>query len=105
MNITAELHDWHFQPLQNVYWGKIMFDRKDRWFDGQYIHTSSVLSVVEAEDHYLVVTLNSTYKLPKEKQFKVGPTHAREPASCQLRVSSLDLRETSRREEAEGCSF
>lgn len=73
MTVTGELRDWEYDHMYNVYFGNIFCDRKRRWIDGKRIRTSSVLAVEDGEDHFLVVTLNSTYRLNKNQQ--MGKTH------------------------------
>lgn len=61
--ITGRLENWTIQkyPQGVIYWGNIYGDTKDRFYDGQYIHTSLVTS----RDGQIIHTLNSTYELGK----------------------------------------
>lgn len=69
MKVTAELRNWYL-GLYGVYWGNIYGDIKGRWPDGRRIHTSSVRSVEDCGNHFLVITLNSVYKLYKDSEKK-----------------------------------
>jgi hypothetical protein len=67
--ITAELHNWERDP-RNIFWGDIHGDTKERWKNGTRIHTSLVLEKLDCGDFFLIQTLNSIYKLPKDKELK-----------------------------------
>ena len=72
MQVTATLKQWKKGTgwYHSCYWGNIYNDSKGRWSDGTRIHTSSVKEKKDMGDHYLLITLNSVYILPKEEEFK-----------------------------------
>jgi hypothetical protein len=71
--ITGTLKNWVKSGTDEVYiyWGNLYNDIKNRWADGQYIHTSMVVDEEDHPDFILVHTLNSTYLLRKEDKMKV----------------------------------
>lgn len=69
-NITAELRNWVLVLVsggkEGYYWGDVYNDINERWPDGTRIHTSLIKHIdLTNPDYYLVHTLNSIYKLPR----------------------------------------
>ena len=63
VNITAELKDAFKQYLPDdsyIIWGKIHNDSKGRFKNGDFVHTSTVISYLGND---LYKTLNSVYKV------------------------------------------
>jgi hypothetical protein len=63
--VTAELRNWTLDESNNVIWGEIFDDVKERWPDGRMIHTSYILMMVDHGEYYLIKTFNSVYKCVK----------------------------------------
>lgn len=40
--VTGRLENWYYDSLNHVLWGLIYDDIRERWWDGAYIHTSSL---------------------------------------------------------------
>lgn len=58
----AELHNYTKVELGNdryIYYGNVMNDRKNRFFDGEEIRTSLVMKELDG----IVYTMNTRYKL------------------------------------------
>jgi hypothetical protein len=101
MQITAELKNWSYDQLFNIFYGYICGDTKRRWLDGVRIHTSPVKHVEDYGDYLLVVTRNSVYKINKDARKGhdyLGKTHAQ----SEVRQSSSGTGEAVRREVSEG---
>lgn len=67
--ITGRLEGWWYDEKNHVLWGHIYEDTRKRWYEGAYIHTSNISISRDAakalEEHSVVPTRNSTYKLGK----------------------------------------
>lgn len=63
--LVGQLEEWQFSG--GVVWGKIYGDRKNRFPDGSYIHTSLVLecSTRQMKEGSIIETRNSIYRLGK----------------------------------------
>lgn len=63
--IHGVIEEWSFSD--GVIWGKIIFDRKERFPNGYYIHTSTLLapSPSDLTEGTYIRTKNSFYRLGK----------------------------------------
>lgn len=71
LEITGRLENWYFDPIFDIIWGNLYDDSKGRFYDGQWIHTSSIPKLKELRPKfrkgYKVRTLNSIYLLGKKR--------------------------------------
>ena len=67
--ITGRLENWSLDPSFNMMWGHIYGDIHKRFYDGAFIHTSSLKHPVKTEhkEGDIIQTRNSTYLLGKAK--------------------------------------
>lgn len=59
---TAKLDNWVYDHFHKVFWGNVIDDKRDRFINGTWIHTSHCLEH-EAKEGDIVHTLNSSYLL------------------------------------------
>jgi hypothetical protein len=66
MKLTAEIHAWTMYEINGKKWvqGLIFNDRKKRFRDGTYIHTSLILKGPTKKG--FITTRNSRYKLRQQ---------------------------------------
>ncbi len=71
MELTGRIENWSYNKKQNVIVGEIYDDINNRWEDGQFIQTSSLLpmsmQVSSPKEGVAISTLNSRYLLGKKK--------------------------------------
>lgn len=60
-DVTASLDGWHF--VNGALYGFVIGDKKGRFVDGAFIHTSSLADGAVLEEGSVVRTRNSTYRL------------------------------------------
>lgn len=70
ISVTAELREWRFWEKHGIFTGHIYSDKKGRWSDGTLMRTSKVTSIYHYELMDIVVTLNSTYLLYHDQEWK-----------------------------------
>ena len=63
--VTAELRNWTYDVDNNIYWGNIYNDLYRRWKDGTTIVTSKVLSRLEFENSFIIITAHNVYRCYK----------------------------------------
>lgn len=63
--VTGTLERYHSAQYgpHTIYWGNIHGDKKGRFRDGTFIHTSNVLEEFDCMGDRYIQTLNSLYKL------------------------------------------
>jgi hypothetical protein len=59
----AELDNWIYDKRHRCIWGHISNDKRGRFRDGTWIHTSMIPDVTEFKEGDIVKTLNSKYLL------------------------------------------
>lgn len=63
--VTGRLEGWYWDESYSIIWGYLYDDVRNRWRDGQHIHTSYIKDKKKYVEGDLVSTLNSTYLLGK----------------------------------------
>lgn len=63
--VTGRLEGWYWDDQYNIIWGYLYDDVRERWCDGQYIHTSHIEDKKDYKEGDIVYTLNSSYLLGK----------------------------------------
>jgi hypothetical protein len=69
------LDNWVVDPMgRNVLWGEIFGDKKGRFNDGAWIHTSRMTPevIASAKEGVVAKTLNSAYLLGKQGTLDTG---------------------------------
>jgi len=59
----ARLEQWWYDGVHDVIWGQIVGDKKGRWRDYTFIHTSSIKPTGPLVEGAIVSTRNSKYLL------------------------------------------
>jgi len=69
-NVDGVLHNWVWDDIHGVYWGHVFNDRKGRFREGTWIHTSHVREGYRNKKRggCHIYTLNSVYRLGRKKK-------------------------------------
>lgn len=67
IEITGRLEGWRLDLVHNILWGNLYDDVRNRWIEGQRIHTSDLESKDPSsfKEGDIVDTRNSSYLLGK----------------------------------------
>ena len=70
--LTGLLSNWYIEQVSKkefIIWGGISGDKLDRFYDGEYIHTSAIKNRLVKEGD-IVTTRNNKYLLGKKREEK-----------------------------------
>lgn len=76
--VNAVIEPWPFNAAQKVAWGYLFGDKKCRFYEGQWIHTSEIVSGPDEDG--ILKTKFSTYRLKMKPESETddasGPAQA-----------------------------
>lgn len=76
--VNAVITDWYGDKTQQVAYGNVFGDKKGRFSEGYYIHTSKILE--GPDENGLLKTRFSTYRLKMKPEIEIADVTGTSPA-------------------------